>query len=68
MIISHGDNDHAGGATAVAAAWPGIAVESGEPARLDRFPRRSVWPVESWNWNGVEFRIVHPREPLSRRR
>ncbi|HST26798.1 MAG TPA: DNA internalization-related competence protein ComEC/Rec2, partial [Rudaea sp.] len=34
MIISHGDNDHAGGAMAVAAAWPGTAVESGEPARL----------------------------------
>ena len=64
MIISHGDNDHAGGATAVAAAWPGIAVESGEPVRLT-IPATQCLAGESWNWNGVEFRIVHPREPLS---
>jgi competence protein ComEC len=64
MIISHGDNDHAGGATAVAAAWPGIAVESGEPARLT-IPATQCLAGQSWNWNGVEFRNVHPREPLS---
>ncbi|MGH8091639.1 MAG: DNA internalization-related competence protein ComEC/Rec2, partial [Rudaea sp.] len=64
MIVSHGDNDHAGGAAAVAAAWPGIAVESGEPDRLT-IPATQCLAGESWNWNGVEFRIVHPREPLS---
>jgi competence protein ComEC len=64
LIVSHGDNDHAGGAAAVAAAWPGIAVESGEPARLT-IPATQCLAGESWNWNGVEFRIVHPREPLS---
>jgi competence protein ComEC len=64
MIISHGDNDHSGGATAVAAAWPHVAVESGEP---DRLPMEATQCMagESWNWNGVEFRIVHPHEPLS---
>jgi competence protein ComEC len=64
MIVSHGDNDHAGGAAAVAAAWPGIAVESAEPARLT-IPATQCLAGRSWNWNGVEFRIVHPREPLS---
>ncbi|MBS0488071.1 MAG: MBL fold metallo-hydrolase, partial [Proteobacteria bacterium] len=64
MIVSHGDNDHSGGAAAVAAAWPHIAVESGEP---DRMPIAATQCLagESWNWNGVEFRIVHPHEPLS---
>lgn len=64
MIVSHGDNDHAGGAAAVMAALPGIAVESGEPARLP-IPAAQCLAGQSWNWNGVEFRIVHPREPLS---
>jgi competence protein ComEC len=64
MIVSHGDNDHAGGAAAVAAAWPGIAVESGEPGRLTISAVQCL-AGESWNWNGVEFRIVHPHEPLS---
>jgi competence protein ComEC len=64
MIVSHGDNDHAGGAAAVAAAWPGVAVESGEPERLT-IPAAQCLAGESWNWNGVEFRVVHPSEPLS---
>lgn len=64
MIVSHGDNDHAGGAAAVVAAWPGIVVESGEPARLT-IPATQCLAGESWNWNGVEFRIVHPHPPLS---
>jgi competence protein ComEC len=64
MIVSHGDNDHAGGAAAVTAAWPGIAVESGEPDRLT-IPARQCLAGESWNWNGVSFRIVHPHAPLS---
>jgi competence protein ComEC len=64
MIISHGDNDHAGGAAAVAAAWPGIAVESGEPEQLT-IPARQCLAGEHWNWNGVEFRMVHPHKPLS---
>ncbi|MBS0556485.1 MAG: DNA internalization-related competence protein ComEC/Rec2 [Proteobacteria bacterium] len=64
LIISHGDNDHAGGAAAVAAAWPGIAVESGEPDRLE-IPATQCLAGEAWIWNGVAFRIVHPHEPLS---
>jgi competence protein ComEC len=64
MIVSHGDNDHAGGAAAVAAAWPGIAVESGEPDRLT-IPATQCLAGESWTWDGVGFRIVHPHEPLS---
>lgn len=63
MIVSHGDNDHAGGAAAVAAAWPGIAVESGEPERLS-IPATQCLAGETWGWNGVHFRIVHPHLPL----
>jgi competence protein ComEC len=64
MIVSHGDNDHAGGAAAILAAWPEIAIESGEPDRLT-IPAMQCRAGESWSWNGVEFRIVHPQEPLS---
>jgi len=35
-----------------------------EPTRLT-IPASQCLAGESWNWNGVEFRIVHPREPLS---
>ncbi|MGH8041559.1 MAG: DNA internalization-related competence protein ComEC/Rec2 [Rudaea sp.] len=66
MIISHGDNDHAGGAAAVVDTFAAIHVESGEPGRLT-IPATQCVAGEAWNWNGVSFRIVHPVLPLSTR-
>lgn len=34
VVISHGDSDHAGGASAVHLAFPDAPVESGEPQRI----------------------------------
>jgi competence protein ComEC len=65
MLISHGDNDHAGGAAAVLAAFA-APVASGEPQRL-KVPAVQCLAGETWDWNGVSFRIVHPHEPLSSR-
>ena len=64
LVISHGDNDHAGGAAAVLAAYPMATVESGEPARLS-VPAQQCLAGTAWDWNDVTFRIVHPHEPLS---
>ncbi len=66
MILSHGDNDHAGGAAAVLAAFPSVPVESGEPDRLQVAAKQCL-AGESWTWNSVVFRIVHPHLPLSER-
>ena len=38
LMISHADNDHAGGAPAVAAAFPMAQRYSGEPARMVQLP------------------------------
>jgi competence protein ComEC len=64
LIISHGDNDHAGGVKAVLAAFPQTPVSSGEPARLP-VPASQCLAGDSWQWNAVSFRIIHPHEPLS---
>ncbi|MDR3386251.1 MAG: DNA internalization-related competence protein ComEC/Rec2 [Rudaea sp.] len=66
MILSHGDNDHAGGAPAILAAYPAIPVESGEPERV-QVPAAQCLAGETWSWNGVVFGIVHPHLPLSER-
>ncbi len=66
LVVSHGDNDHAGGAASVLAAFPQTLVESGEPERLT-IPSTQCLGGESWEWNGVTFRIVHPHEPLATR-
>lgn len=60
LVLSHGDNDHAGGGAAVARAMsparvlapPGWRPPSGaaDPCRAG----------EGWRWDGVDFRWLHP--------
>lgn len=57
-VISHGDNDHAGGFEAVRAALPvGLAeAPAGAPVRVDR----PCLAGTAWKWDGVRFRFLHP--------
>lgn len=59
LVISHGDNDHAGGAAAVARAFPQAFLSSGEPQRLPVFAARCR-SGETWDWDGVRFRMLDP--------
>ncbi|GAB3355252.1 DNA internalization-related competence protein ComEC/Rec2 [Lysobacter tyrosinilyticus] len=58
-VISHGDNDHAGGFEAVRADFPVAVVFAPEGVGL---PIATVPCVagQSWRWDGVEFRFLHP--------
>lgn len=57
-VVSHGDNDHAGGWPAVAALYPtpvlfapeGVHLPASHPCRAGR----------GWTWDGVAFRFLHP--------
>lgn len=64
MVISHGDNDHAGGAASVLAAHP--EAELIAPALYDlpanRY-RRCVAGAQ-WTAGGVRFRILNPLRDL----
>ncbi|MBS0381104.1 MAG: DNA internalization-related competence protein ComEC/Rec2 [Proteobacteria bacterium] len=60
LVISHGDNDHAGGAVSVLAAYPNTSTWGGEPAR-GPVPMRACHAGQRWRWDGVEFEIVRPR-------
>lgn len=64
LIISHGDNDHAGGSVAVLAAYPGTPTWGGEPAR-GPVPMRHCHAGQQWQWDDVNFRILHPRPPYT---
>ncbi|MEB1528572.1 DNA internalization-related competence protein ComEC/Rec2 [Xanthomonas sp. WHRI 7945] len=57
-VISHGDNDHAGGFDAVRAALPVALAEApaGAPVRVDR----PCLAGTAWEWDGVRFRFLHP--------
>ncbi|HKZ09816.1 MAG TPA: DNA internalization-related competence protein ComEC/Rec2 [Rhodanobacteraceae bacterium] len=64
MIISHGDNDHAGGATSVLLAYPHTPVWGGEPAR-GPVPMRQCHAGQQWQWDGVVFRVLRPPPPVT---
>ena len=56
MLISHADNDHAGGAQAVARAMLVERVLSGEPRGLPAVLQASACEAgQSWQWDGVKF-------------
>ena len=59
LLISHGDNDHAGGAQTVAEAFPQARRLAGEPARM-RVPMQQCAAGQAWQWDGVRFRVLSP--------
>lgn len=59
LVISHGDNDHAGGAAAVARAFPDAVRTSGEPSRLAVLANQCR-AGEAWDWDGVGLRMLNP--------
>lgn len=59
LMISHADNDHAGGAEAVATAFPQARRLAGEPQRMP-LPMQQCVAGQAWQWNGVRFRVLSP--------
>lgn len=59
LIVSHGDNDHAGGAESLLDLLPVEAVYSGEPDSL-AIDAKACHSQQAWLWDGVQFEILHP--------
>ncbi len=59
LIVSHGDNDHAGGAVSLLA---GIKVDRILSSIPKRFPRgQACHRGQEWQWDGVRFEILSPQ-------
>lgn len=57
-MVSHGDNDHAGGLDAVRRALP-VGALYGAPG--DPLPAtRDCRAGQQWRWDGVRLRVLHP--------
>ncbi|HJU26575.1 MAG TPA: DNA internalization-related competence protein ComEC/Rec2 [Rhodanobacteraceae bacterium] len=61
LVVSHGDNDHAGGAAAVLAAFPHAVTYGGEPDR-GGIPMIQCRAGQQWHWDGVTFRMLSPQK------
>lgn len=58
LLISHGDNDHIGGASSVLKSITVDRILSSVPARLPG--AQSCSAGQHWRWDGVDFTILHP--------
>lgn len=62
LILSHDDRDHTGGAESL---LRGIAVEQLTSPAISRFshhPGGDCQAGDRWQWDGVEFEILHPQQ------
>ena len=69
MIVSHADADHSGGALSVLETIPADWLLSSLPddnhilkAVASRIPGHRCRAGASWQWDGVQFDILHPAE------
>lgn len=61
LVLSNADSDHSGGAPYLLGAMPVSRVISGAPAeRLGEFVAKPCETGQRWQWDGVDFEILHP--------
>ncbi|MCP4698141.1 MAG: DNA internalization-related competence protein ComEC/Rec2 [Gammaproteobacteria bacterium] len=60
LLISHGDNDHIGGASSVLAEFPGTRILTSVPQKFPRVAAIKCLSGHQWEWDGVRFEILHP--------
>lgn len=58
LVVSHADDDHAGGLAALRMRYPSVRLWSGE---TDKLPNgRPCRDGQAWIWDGVRFEFLHP--------
>lgn len=65
LLVSHGDNDHIGGAAAIAEQFRIRQILSSVPERLSLEHADYCRDGQVWQWDGVRFEILHPITDVS---
>ncbi len=60
FVVSHADNDHAGGAKAIVDAVRVDQITVGEHLDGINFSIEHCYAGQKWNWDGVEFSFIYP--------
>lgn len=64
VIISHGDNDHAGGLSGLLETYAPAAIISGSELAENKRYQACHFP-QRWQWDGVEFKFLNVSAPLA---
>jgi len=60
LMISHGDNDHIGGAQSLLHRLPVARVYSSVPERLPGASARACQAGQGWDWDGIRMDVLAP--------
>lgn len=60
LVISHGDNDHIGGASAIRKAFQVKSVKTSVPEYFPQHIADYCIRNQSWEWDGVKFSFLYP--------
>lgn len=64
LMVSHTDNDHAGGADGVLRHVGARRLLGGEPFEAAGRRFEACRDGQRWVWDGVRFEVLHPAQPL----
>lgn len=64
MMISHGDNDHIGGAFTIIKNISVKQVFTSVPQNLLKFHAKKCVAGQSWQWDGVKFTVLYPKATM----
>lgn len=60
LMISHGDNDHIGGAQSILINLPVSKILTSLPQRFANYSAKACEQGQQWQWDGVIFRVLSP--------
>jgi competence protein ComEC len=60
LVVSHSDNDHAGGTAGLLGQFSPLELRVGEYLELGEVSAKFCRSGESWVWDGVTFSFLHP--------
>jgi competence protein ComEC len=65
LIISHGDNDHIGGAVSLMRGIPTEQVLTSVPQQLSEYSPTLCAAGQSWTWDKVRFTLLSPQHAFA---
>ncbi len=61
LVVSHGDNDHAGGVRSLLERYPVERMLGGAGYTVDGVGSEPCRAGQQWRWDGVHFEVLHPK-------
>lgn len=60
LVISHGDNDHIGGANSIITNMPVSQILTSIPQRFSHGLAQYCYQGQQWQWDGIFFQVLSP--------